>query len=355
MLGGAVTNWQNRRYEAHAGGGGKRVVVRQHPRGRINRGSPAPGTCNPEPPFFSVSPGLPVGASLVTEAGAGLSGGHCRLRGEGREASPHLRFASADCRLRRRGREEGSGFQVPGAGEERGLRIGALPEPGTWHPEPPTTAVRPFDREACADDEAGAPGGDCMYWIPDPEQPLTRVCTRCSEEKHLMEFYLRFDRGRRRRDCKACGRARYRRWTAANAVRCRERAREWARRHPERVRETQRRYRLRHGQRNLVRHVSRGLWKLGLIEVADRCAECGGGPVELHHPDYGDVYRVVPLCRRCHSRRHFAEWRRVGGGPVKYPEEYRGMEEQEQALRGEAVGADPCVCPGGARESGHTT
>ncbi|MFC1806484.1 hypothetical protein ACFL09_05840 [Planctomycetota bacterium] len=201
-----------------------------------------------------------------------------------------------------------------------------------------------------------------MEWTPDPDHPLTKVCTKCGEEKHLMEFYLRYDTGRRRRDCKACCRARGRRysaahaeryrararaWYAANGERCRardreryaanrarqrERAREWARHNAPRVREIRRRSEQRDPRRLLVRQVSRGLVKLGMLDVADRCADCGGGPIELHHPDYGDPFHVVPLCKPCHSRRHWAHWRRYGGGPVKYPEEYEdGQSEQARS------------------------
>ena len=181
-----------------------------------------------------------------------------------------------------------------------------------------------------------------MYWIPDPEHPLTKVCSKCGEEKHLMEFYLDYQEGRRRPDCKACVRARTRRYYAENGPQCREKARrynaahreraqaqtrEWKRRHPERVRDYWQQNHRRYPERYYVRRVSQFLRKLGLLEVADECADCGGGPVEMHHLDYRDPFRVVPLCRRCHSRRHFAEWRRHGGGPVKYPEEYRGQTE----------------------------
>ena len=187
----------------------------------------------------------------------------------------------------------------------------------------------------------GVPECPVVYWTPDPEHPVTKVCTKCGREKHLMEFYLDYQRGRRRPDCKACVRGRRRRHYQANGPRCREQARQykaahsdrtreaqraWRRRHPERLRHSWRRNRRRYPERCLVRRVSRGLRELGLLEVGDRCADCGGGPVELHHPDYGDPYRVVPLCRRCHLRRHYAEWRRNGGGPVKYPEEYRQPE-----------------------------
>jgi len=176
-----------------------------------------------------------------------------------------------------------------------------------------------------------------MYWPYDPEHPLTKVCTKCGQEKHLMEFHLNYQTGKRRPDCKACRRAQGRRYYAENAPACRQKARAYRAAHPERARETvrawhrrhpgwqrdyYRRYKQRYPRRNAVRQVSRGLVELGLLEVADRCADCGGGPIELHHPDYSDPWRVVPLCRSCHMRRHNAEWRRTGGGPVKYPEEY---------------------------------
>ena len=43
-----------------------------------------------------------------------------------------------------------------------------------------------------------------MYWIPDPEHPVTKVCSKCGEEKHLMEFCLRYKTGRRVAACNAC-------------------------------------------------------------------------------------------------------------------------------------------------------
>jgi len=95
------------------------------------------------------------------------------------------------------------------------------------------------------------------------------------------------------------------------------------------MRDTRRRSEQRYPLRNVVRQVSRGLVKLGLIEVGDQCADCGSSEIELHHPDYNDPFHVVPLCRRCHMARHFAVWRRTGGGPVKYPEEYREAEAHD--------------------------
>ena len=145
-----------------------------------------------------------------------------------------------------------------------------------------------------------------MHWPYDPEHPVTKVCSKCSEEKHLMEFYLDYRKGRRLAQCKACVCAYQRAYYAANRTRCRALAAARARR-----------YEKRYPQREVVRSVSRGLVELGLIEVDDRCEDCGGGPVVLHHPDYNDAYNVVPLCRRCHSRRHVAERRHTRGGRVK--------------------------------------
>jgi hypothetical protein len=177
-----------------------------------------------------------------------------------------------------------------------------------------------------------------MEWAHDPDHPLTRVCTKCGEEKHLMEFHLRYETGRRRSQCKACRCAYSRQHYAEHAERCRAKnraryaaSRERRRKRAEtptpqsraRSREAQRRYRRRHPDRAIVRQVSRGLVKLGLIEIEERCAVCGSSEYELHHPDYSDPFRVVPLCRQCHMALHWAEWKRKGNGPVKYPEEYR--------------------------------
>ena len=176
-----------------------------------------------------------------------------------------------------------------------------------------------------------------MHWIPDPDHPLTKVCTKCGQEKHLMEFHLDYQTGRRRPDCKACRRAQHRRYYAENGPACRERARKykaahperakaahlaWRRRNPDRLREYWQRNRRRYPGRNACRRAARALRELGLLDVGDRCEACGGEAEVMHHPDYRDPLRVVPLCVSCHMRRHNAAWRRTGGGPVKYPEEY---------------------------------
>ena len=187
-----------------------------------------------------------------------------------------------------------------------------------------------------------------MFWPHDPNQPVTRTCSKCGEEKAFAEFYLCYRRGRRRAWCRACDRARMRRYIRANrekvraakrrayaehaperrAARRRREARDpervcaarrlWRRRNPERVRAWQRRYRARNPRKVLVRAVTWGLRALGLLELAEQCADCGRTGTEHHHLSYDDPFAVVSLCHRCHMRRHFAVWRRAGGGPVKY-------------------------------------
>jgi len=176
-----------------------------------------------------------------------------------------------------------------------------------------------------------------MHRTPDPDYPHTKVCTQCGRRKYAPEFHLNRHTGYRRPDCKECRRARCRRYYADNGPACREKARrsrarhpdrakarvdDWKRRHPERVREYGRRTRRRYPERQACRQASRGLRKMGLLEVGDRCEVCGGEADLMHHTDYTDPWRVVPLCTPCHMRRHNAAWRRTGGGPVKYPEEY---------------------------------
>jgi len=95
-----------------------------------------------------------------------------------------------------------------------------------------------------------------------------------------------------------------------------------------------RRYRRQQPRRQLIRTASHALHKLGLIEVGDRCADCGGGPIELHHPDYSDRFHVVPLCRRCHMRRHADERRRARGVPMKYVRRRRRRQAGRAAPNG---------------------
>jgi hypothetical protein len=189
----------------------------------------------------------------------------------------------------------------------------------------------------------GVPEWPLVYWTPDPEHPTTKVCSVCGEEKHFPEFYLYYKTGRLIGACRVCARARARRYYSEAPEKCRARARRrrrersrcaetaeedretkrrWRREHREWMRERQRQYRQRHPRETHVREITYRLRKLGLLRLGERCEDCGGTPEHHHHPDYDDPFNVVTLCRRCHMARHWAEWRRRGGGPVKYPEEY---------------------------------
>jgi len=191
-----------------------------------------------------------------------------------------------------------------------------------------------------------------MYWPYDPEHPVTKVCTRCGVERHLMEFYLRRKRGRREARCKECVRelrrlhhradreaslakmqayrdthrqelrAARRDYYAAHKPQELETMRRWRETHRERVAEMNRAYCRRYPRKTLVRHVTHLLRRIGFIARPRVCADCGGPATQHHHPDYAMPLWVVPLCRPCHMARHFAVWRREGGGPVRYPEEY---------------------------------
>jgi hypothetical protein len=242
-----------------------------------------------------------------------------------------------------------------------------------------------------------------MYWPHDPAHPVTKVCTRCGEEKPFPLFPLRYDSGRRRNVCRAChneaarryygenaerlraagrhwhaanreralaaGRrfykanaarllAEHRRWYAENQEQCRAAKRRYYRanaprlraemrqRHAaqaearrlqglpeprkhrtrEQVRDTMRRYRRRHPGKVAARRATQALRALGILPLAAACADCGGKATDHHHLDYRNPFDVVSLCHRCHMRRHLGPWRRGGGGPVKYPEEYRGAD-----------------------------
>ena len=235
----------------------------------------------------------------------------------------------------------------------------------------------------------GVPEPEVVYWTPDPEHPVSKVCTMCGEEKPFPEFYLRYQTGRRVMPCRACARerrrarrqehlaecrahdreyygknaerlrARQQERRAADREHCREltrrswaahaverragsrqyyadhadrlkaRSLEWHRRHAQRVRELRRAYRERHPDRVAARLATHYLRTLGVIERPDRCTDCGGKATEHHHPDYAKPLDVLSLCHPCHTRRHFAVWRRTGGGPVKYPEEYGSAGVQE--------------------------
>jgi hypothetical protein len=206
----------------------------------------------------------------------------------------------------------------------------------------------------------GLPEPTAVYWTPDPDHPVTRKCTRCRLEKHLMDFHLSYDRGRRLRQCKTCRRAAYRRYYAAHADRLRAAAlryyhdhtepcratqtryrekhpdrlrearrrydaahrqrrratrRRWAARNPDRVRANRRRYRDRHPTETAIRHATQLLRRAGLLPLDPACARCGRPATDHHHLNYRDPCAVASLCHRCHMRLHHDQWRKDKRGP----------------------------------------
>jgi hypothetical protein len=161
---------------------------------------------------------------------------------------------------------------------------------------------------------------------PDPAAvPFSKVCRVCGIRKFVPEFNLRYESGRRRNLCRVCLRQRNRDYYARHRQRiCRtmkERRRQMS---PEdrAERRARRKTPVKDPAKETARHRTHKLRDLGLLHVSDTCLDCGGPATLLHHRDYGDITDVVSLCDLCHMRRHFAVWRRDGGGPVKYPEEY---------------------------------
>ena len=180
---------------------------------------------------------------------------------------------------------------------------------------------------------AALPPGPFDRWPEaDPNGPrLTHVCRTCGREKSLAEFTLDYARGRRRSPCRACARAKGRQYYAAHRERVLARHRESVT--PEVLAGRRARYARsvrRQSEKGAIRRRTKRLRLLGRLSLAERCEECGGPATEVHHETYGDVCALMSLCRRCHMTRHFRVWRKTGGGPVRYPQEYEEGGESGQ-------------------------
>ncbi|HUT36728.1 MAG TPA: hypothetical protein VNE39_24800 [Planctomycetota bacterium] len=167
------------------------------------------------------------------------------------------------------------------------------------------------------------PFGSRPIRLDPAEPPVTRACRTCGREKPLAEFYLFRSTGRRHCRCRPCTRAAMRRYYAANRAKVVAAQRRWrAQEDPEQRLARVHRTRSRHPREQAVRDRTYRLRVLGVLDLAENCEDCGGPARDIHHEVYGDVLSLVSLCRRCHMARHFRRWRRHGGGPVRYPEEY---------------------------------
>ena len=158
----------------------------------------------------------------------------------------------------------------------------------------------------------------------DVYQRITRVCRLCGRRKAIAEFYLTSRRtGTRGHQCRTCLRARRRKYYRENRERLLEAQKEYARREdPEQRRARTKRYHERCTKKRLARLRSGRLRKLGIIQQSDVCPDCGAPATDLHHENYDDVVNLISLCRSCHMKRHWAEWRKHGSRNAPYPWEY---------------------------------
>ncbi|MBM4042819.1 MAG: hypothetical protein FJ290_30390 [Planctomycetes bacterium] len=180
---------------------------------------------------------------------------------------------------------------------------------------------------------AALPPGPFDGWPEhDPAGPrLTHVCRKCGREKPLPEFGFHPTRGTRHSPCRACRRAYKRRYDISHRDEIRAYARRYYRQEdPDRQRARYARYRREQREKIAVRARTNRLRVLGVLTLAEHCGDCGAPATLIHHETYEDVCTLVSLCRRCHAARHYRVWRKTGGGPVRYPQEY---EEGESGVR----------------------
>jgi len=157
-----------------------------------------------------------------------------------------------------------------------------------------------------------------------PTPSGSRVCTKCGVEKPVAEFYRNHVTGKPVTRCSACIRAAMRQYYAEHREKVRESNKRYLEREdPEQRRRRTARCREKHRREYAVRARTNRLRVLGVLELDPHCADCGGAASDLHHEAYREVVALVSLCRRCHMARHYRVWRRDGGGPVRYPAEYR--------------------------------
>jgi acetyltransferase-like isoleucine patch superfamily enzyme len=69
----------------------------------------------------------------------------------------------------------------------------------------------------------------------------TRICSKCGEQKHILEYGVRADTGRLDRRCRDCVAAYHRKWRKKNPGRSSAATRRWQLRNPEKVRDGHRR------------------------------------------------------------------------------------------------------------------
>jgi hypothetical protein len=158
----------------------------------------------------------------------------------------------------------------------------------------------------------------------DPEVPesLEKRCSKCGQVKPIAEFYLRRKSGRRVAACRTCCRRASRVWHRRQRERDEEgyrarRRRNYANEDKGKRRARWRRQYRRQRERAARRNRFRYLRRLGVLELEESCADCGGEAEDLHHRVVDGEMVLTSLCHKCHMARHFAQWREHGGGPLR--------------------------------------
>lgn len=156
----------------------------------------------------------------------------------------------------------------------------------------------------------------------DDWRKLVKVCSKCGVEKPVPEFYLRRKTGRRVAACRSCCRAASRAWHRRKREADPEGYRAYRHQLYEQEDGEKRRRRFRRFyHRDRRRAARRNRWGYlrakGLLDLAERCADCDRPAEDVHHWVEEGVLHLVSLCHRCHMQRHFAVWRREGGGPLR--------------------------------------
>lgn len=147
---------------------------------------------------------------------------------------------------------------------------------------------------------------------------VTKVCSKCHQEKSVSEFYFRRDRSRYISPCKSCTLLQRKEYYALHSVQIRARIqvyqashieahRSSSRAHYRRTASTRRErlrcYKKRNPERVLAHKIVYRALRDGTL-LSGPCVLCGALQSEAHHPDYSKPLEVVWLCRSCHRKLH---------------------------------------------------
>ena len=139
-------------------------------------------------------------------------------------------------------------------------------------------------------------------------------CPRCNIVKPGSAFY----RSSARRDgldsmCSECSKGAKARNYQKNKAKRNEQNRRWVEANPGARRVIARRYVANHPDRHVYHNRNRPTHNKVLNEVrrgrmpgirTQMCDDCGMGAEHYHHVDYDKPLEVIPLCAKCHHKRH---------------------------------------------------